>query len=90
VKKCESDRHGRELVSTEGQWKGRLCFPVGFLVISTGISTGISADRIDKSPHAAAWRSIFTRKNSILSDLKFKETCAVRRFPFAPRFDAVA
>jgi len=64
VKKCESDRYGRELVSTEGPWKGHLCFPVGSLVVFTGIT----AAQVERSLHAAAWQSIFTRKNSILSD----------------------
>jgi hypothetical protein len=64
VDKCKSDRFGRELVVTDGDWKGRLCFPVGDLVVFTGISTAL----VDKSPHAEAWKSILKGEKSVLSD----------------------
>lgn len=64
VKKCESDRFGRDLIASEGKWKGHLCFPVGSLVIFTRIS----AARVDKSPHAEVWKSIFNGEKSVLSD----------------------
>lgn len=64
VKKCESNRFGKELVASGGPWRGHLCFPVGTVVVFTGITTA----QMEKSAHKAAWSALFTEENSVLAD----------------------
>lgn len=63
---CQGSLFGRALVEHDGEWRGNLCFPVGAVVVFTGIS---QAD-VGKSVHRAAWESIFTPENSVLSDVR--------------------
>ncbi len=60
---CQGCLFGRELVQKDGEWRGNLCFPVGAVVVFRGISR---AD-VERSPHRAAWESIFTAQNTLLS-----------------------
>lgn len=61
---CQGSLYGRSLVRDYGAWRGNLCFPVGVAVVFTGISR----TDVERSPHRAAWTSIFTSENTVLSD----------------------
>ncbi len=63
---CQGSLFGRALVQQEGDWRGNLCFPVGGAVVFTAIS---GAD-VERSPHRAAWDSIFTHGNTVLADAR--------------------
>jgi hypothetical protein len=63
---CHGSLFGQSLVQNEGSWRGNLCFPVGVAVVFTGISRA----ELERSPHRAAWESIFTDENTVLSDTR--------------------
>jgi len=64
VNQCRSNRFGKDLIATKGEWRGNLCFPVGSIVVFTRIT----AAQVETSPHGEAWKSLFTRENSVLAN----------------------
>lgn len=61
---CRGDRFGRELILPSGPMLGHLRFPVGKLLVFTGIAS----PQVKGSPHAAAWEAVFPDKRTVLSD----------------------
>jgi Nuclease-related domain len=48
---CKRSKYGRALLQEDGPWRGELCFPVGVVVLFTGIERS----QVVKSPHAGVW-----------------------------------
>lgn len=65
---CKRSKYGRALLQEDGDWRGNLCFPVGVLVMFTGIDR----KQVVKSPHAAVWDAIFTSSNTVLADKRLQ------------------
>ena len=61
---CKRSKYGRALLLEDGPWRGNLCFPVGVVVVFTGIDR----NQVVKSTHAAVWDAIFTASNTVLAD----------------------
>ena len=60
---CNRSKYGRPLLQEDGTRQGNLCFPVGIVVLFTGIERS----QVAKSPHAGVWDAIFTASNTALA-----------------------
>ena len=52
------------LIEHEGRWRGHLCFPVGSVVVFTGIRRA----EVEASAHRTSWEAVFSPTNTVLAD----------------------
>jgi hypothetical protein len=64
INACLTDRFGRELIQASGPYEGHLRFPVGKVLVFTGIASA----QVEGSRHEAAWSTVFPREHTLLSD----------------------
>ncbi len=61
---CCKGKYGGALLHAEGDHKGKLCFPVGAMVLFTRIERR----NVEKSVHKEALQAIFTTENTVFAD----------------------